>query len=443
MRSRDLEKQYRQTLKQFGISDHKTIIIVNKFRESLLQDLLNDFNEAYENNTEHSIWKISAYKIIEEYRKKLKQEKNSQLSSSFRLFLVDASGFYLSLLFKLNQKYGYLDEHILNELQLVNENSSPEQRVQVDKDTQDRLVQFYYKSLIYLGDLARYRETHAEKRVKEYKTARKFYKMSLLINPNVGNPFNQLAVLDTYESREISAVEMYFRSLVVENPFPTAKDNLKVMFQKIKQKNYKDDRENFIANYICILEQFELNDIFESYRFQLNKDELKSILITSISILYVNPSPELVELTCRFCCLTLSKQPPDEIYLLILRLITNKLITNVQDLIPLIAEKSTGCKNLFNVHTEYDFKGFLPLAPIESNDLYKEITNQSKLLVQMGLLFESRHGYTATPATLGLSGDLGFVNPFKLQQEWSTVYEHEDDSEYDMKQDFSWVDSLQ
>lgn len=253
MKSRDLEKQYRQTLKQYGITDHKTTIIVNKLRESLLQDLLNDFNEAFDNNTEHMIWKISTYKIIEEYRKKLKQERNSQLSSSFRLFLIDASGYYLNLLFKLNQHYGHLDDHILNELQLINENTLPELEVSVDKETQERLVQFYYKTLIYLGDLARYRETHSEKRVKDYKTARKFYKLSLLINPNVGNPFNQLAVLDTYESKEISAVEMYFRSLVVESPFPTAKDNLKVMFQKIKQKQYKDDQERFMANYICIL----------------------------------------------------------------------------------------------------------------------------------------------------------------------------------------------
>ncbi|KAJ3258388.1 hypothetical protein HK103_003676 [Boothiomyces macroporosus] len=436
MKSRDLEKQYRQTLKQYGITDHKTTIIVNKFRESLLQDLLDDFNEAFDNNTEHLIWKISTYKIIEEYRKKLKQERNSQLSSSFRLFLIDASGYYLNLLFKLNRHYGHLDDHVLNELQLINENTLPEQAVSVDKETQERLVQFYYKTLIYLGDLARYRETHSEKRVKDYKTARKFYKLSLLINPNVGNPFNQLAVLDTYESKEISAVEMYFRSLVVESPFPTAKDNLKVMFQKIKQKQYKDDQERF-------MEPYQLNDIFDTYRFQLKKDELKSILIASISILYVHQSPDLMELTTRFCLMTLSKQPPDEIYLLILRMITNKLITNVTELLPLVAEKSTGCKNMFNVPTEYDFKGFLPLKPLDTNDLYKEIANQSKLLVNMGLLYESRQAYTTTPATLGLTGDLGFVNPFKLQQEWTTVYEHEDDTEYEMKQDFSWVDSLQ
>lgn len=64
-------------------------------------------------------------------------------------------------------------------------------------------------------------------------------------------------------------------------------------------------------------------------------------------------------------------------------MITNKLITNVTELLPLVAEKSTGCKNMFNVPTEYDFKGFLPLKPLDTNDLYKEIASQSKLLVNM------------------------------------------------------------
>ncbi|KAJ3273788.1 hypothetical protein HDV01_003915 [Terramyces sp. JEL0728] len=444
MRSRELEKQYRQTLKQYGITDNKTTIIVNKFRDSLLQDLLSEPNKAFENNTEHLIWKISTYKIIEEYRKKLKQEKTQQLSTGFRLFLIDASGFYIQLLVKLNQKYGLLDSQILNELQLINEtnNQENENRIDLDKETRERLIQFYYKSLVYLGDLARYRETHSEKRQKEYKTARKFYQMSLVINPNVGNPFNQLAVLDTYESKDISAIEMYFRSLVVENPFPTARDNLKVMFQKIK-KNYKDEKEAFIASFVSILGDIfqqeqtnesadrEIQEILDSYRFQLTKQELKSILISSISIIHV--SKEIPNLS-RFCLLTLEKQPPDEIYLLLLRMITNKLLANAQDLMPLIAEKSTNLKNLFNFKIEFDFKGFLPLDPLLTNDLYKEIGNQTKLLVKMGLLYETRQGYTTTPFTT-----LGFVNPFQMKHDWVSVYE--DDTE--MKQDFSWIDSLQ
>jgi protein SMG7 len=43
----------------------------------------------------------------------------------------------------------------------------------------------------------------------------------------------QLAVLATYVSDELLAVYRYFRSLAVETPFLTARDNLILLFEKV------------------------------------------------------------------------------------------------------------------------------------------------------------------------------------------------------------------
>lgn len=43
----------------------------------------------------------------------------------------------------------------------------------------------------------------------------------------------QLAILATYSGDELMAVYRYFRSLAVENPFATARDNLIVAFEKV------------------------------------------------------------------------------------------------------------------------------------------------------------------------------------------------------------------
>lgn len=46
--------------------------------------------------------------------------------------------------------------------------------------------------------------------------------------------FSQLAILASYSSDELVAIYRYFRSLAVENPFTTARDNLIIAFEKVK-----------------------------------------------------------------------------------------------------------------------------------------------------------------------------------------------------------------
>ncbi|KAI9144033.1 hypothetical protein BKA69DRAFT_902204 [Paraphysoderma sedebokerense] len=93
-----------------------------------------------------------------------------------------------------------------------------------------------FRSLIYLGDLARYREQLNDKPVKTYAVAKSYYKEALTIAPEHGNPHNQLAVVATYLQDELSAVYHYYRSLIVRQPFLTAKDNLGLLFQQSLKK---------------------------------------------------------------------------------------------------------------------------------------------------------------------------------------------------------------
>lgn len=56
--------------------------------------------------------------------------------------------------------------------------------------------------------------------------------------PSSGNPHNQLAVLATYTDAECVSVYRYCRSLMIENPFQTAHENLTLLFEKNKQKGF-------------------------------------------------------------------------------------------------------------------------------------------------------------------------------------------------------------
>ncbi|ELU42831.1 EST1 domain-containing protein [Rhizoctonia solani AG-1 IA] len=110
-----------------------------------------------------------------------------------------------------------------------------------------------FRALIYLGDIARYREqygTHPNKANSEPSTKRSrggrrgkgggaeklnekpfskaeaFYVQARLLLPDYGNPFNQLAIVHSYQHDFFGAALNYYRALCVRKPFPTAQDNL-------------------------------------------------------------------------------------------------------------------------------------------------------------------------------------------------------------------------
>ncbi|CAE6366101.1 unnamed protein product [Rhizoctonia solani] len=121
-----------------------------------------------------------------------------------------------------------------------------------------------FRALIYLGDIARYREqygTHPNKgnsepgakrsrggrrgkgggteklNEKPFSKAEAFYIQARLLLPDYGNPFNQLAIVYSYQHDFFGAALSYqhdffgaalhyYRALCVKKPFPTAQDNL-------------------------------------------------------------------------------------------------------------------------------------------------------------------------------------------------------------------------
>ncbi|CAE6439971.1 unnamed protein product [Rhizoctonia solani] len=110
-----------------------------------------------------------------------------------------------------------------------------------------------FRALIYLGDIARYREqygTHPNKanpepntkrsrggrrgkgggneklNEKPFSKAEAFYVQARLLLPDYGNPFNQLAIVYSYQRDFFGAALNYYRALCVRKPFPTAQDNL-------------------------------------------------------------------------------------------------------------------------------------------------------------------------------------------------------------------------
>ncbi|KAJ3041342.1 hypothetical protein HDV00_009483 [Rhizophlyctis rosea] len=199
------------------------------------------------------------------------------LTASFRSFLTEANGFYLSFISKLKNRFDLdrVDHIVLKKLDVVVDVDARTAEEFVEPAAKAKALMTCHRSLIFLGDLARYREIHLDKKEKNWAVAKLFYQLALRLIPANGNPFNQLAVIDTYEGDELGAVERYFRSLVIAQPFPTALENLGLLFRKARTRaengKSKDELKTNDRRSSSPYSSF-VNDFIVSHSYLFGKD---------------------------------------------------------------------------------------------------------------------------------------------------------------------------
>ncbi|CAG8573202.1 12547_t:CDS:10 [Ambispora leptoticha] len=246
----ELEVDLRQLLKERQPFDKEVATVRSKLRDNYEKIIFLDFDFAQVKDIEQSLWKYVFYRVIEEYRKRIRLRTNMQaptsggsskgptarkLIGSFRSFLHEATGFYYSFIQKLAMHFQLEQlEPIIKRFGLITE-ALDDSKTSFSDDVKHKAVLSCHKSLIFLGDLARYREMQNERQRKNWNTASDYYYQALQLVPDNGNPHNQLAVIATYNLDDLSAIYRYYRSLVVRYPFLTAKDNLSFMFSKAKK----------------------------------------------------------------------------------------------------------------------------------------------------------------------------------------------------------------
>uniref|UniRef100_A0A803KMD7 Uncharacterized protein n=1 Tax=Chenopodium quinoa TaxID=63459 RepID=A0A803KMD7_CHEQI len=246
----ELEKKRQKSLQAKIPSDPNAWYQIRENYEAII---LEDHAFSEQHNIEFSLWQLH-YKRIEEFRGHFSaaqasvrssatnsgrapqvQDRITKIRVQFKAFLSEATGFYHDLILKIRAKYGLPLGHFT-------EDSDSDTVMGTDtaksSDVKKALVSCH-RSLIYLGDLARYKGVYGEgeSRVREFSAASSYYLQAASLWPSNGNPHHQLAILSTYSSDELVAVYRYFRSLAAEIPFPTAKDNLVIAFEKNRQ-NY-------------------------------------------------------------------------------------------------------------------------------------------------------------------------------------------------------------
>ncbi|XP_044505522.1 protein SMG7-like [Mangifera indica] len=222
-----------------------------QMRENYETIILEDYAFSEQHNIEFALWQLH-YKRIEELRAHYsaaisatssntslgvkvpaRPDRVPKIRLQFKTFLAEATGFYHELILKIRAKYG---------LPLGYFSEDSENRITMDKDGKKHAelkkgLVSCHRCLIYLGDLARYKGLYGEgdSKSREYAAALSYYLQSASLVPSSGNPHHQLAILASYSGDELTVVYRYFRSLAVDTPCTTARDNLIVLFEKNRQ----------------------------------------------------------------------------------------------------------------------------------------------------------------------------------------------------------------
>ncbi|XP_042399856.1 protein SMG7-like [Zingiber officinale] len=223
-----------------------------QMRENYEAIILEDRDFSEKKDIEFVLWQLH-YRRIEEFRQHINAavsdgtgsnlpagrkvlvhpDKIKKIHYVFRSFLTEATGFYHDLILKIRAKYGlplsYFNEGIETEIVSMKDEKNL-------SEMQKGLVSCH-RCLIYLGDLARYKGLYGEgdSVSRDFAAASSYYLQAVSLYPSSGNPHHQLAILASYSADELLSVYRYFRSLAVEIPFSTARDNLIIAFEKNRQ----------------------------------------------------------------------------------------------------------------------------------------------------------------------------------------------------------------
>jgi len=96
-------------------------------------------------------------------------------------------------------------------------------------------LQSCHRTLIYLGDLSRYRTTEKLDKEPSWGPATGYYNLASTLRPSSGLAFHQQSVIAFAEGDHLRAVYYLYRAILVDEPHPNASQNLDLEFQKVQK----------------------------------------------------------------------------------------------------------------------------------------------------------------------------------------------------------------
>ena len=133
---------------------------------------------------------------------------------------------------KLNSRFGPIPE-----LQQVAQysQSSAQNQSSASPEIRHECLLSCHQTLIYLGDLSRYRTTEKLDKDPTWGPAIGYYNLAAILRPSSGLAFHQQSIIAFEEADHFRATYYLYRAIAVEEPHPKAIDNLELEFKKARK----------------------------------------------------------------------------------------------------------------------------------------------------------------------------------------------------------------
>jgi hypothetical protein len=155
-----------------------------------------------------------------------------QLTKLYLQFLKDSLRFYREYIHKLSITFGGIPELEAVAHQVKIDSQGESSQASVSPELRKKVLYSCHQTLIYLGDLSRYRASEKLDKNPDFGPAIGYYSLACTLRPASGMGQHQQAVVALEQRHHLRAIFHLYRALVAAEPHPLAANNLKLEFDK-------------------------------------------------------------------------------------------------------------------------------------------------------------------------------------------------------------------
>ena len=237
-RERAAEQHVRTLLKDTILPIANIIPALDEYRAAWFATIFADYENAAEKK-EAKLWQVHTeakryfHKALSEARRNAQQAVAlREVTKLYLNFIKNSERFYREYIYTLKMKYGGIPELEAIAQKVKADDEGESSQLSVSPEQRKQVLDSCHRTLIYIGDLLRYRGSEKLDKKPDFGPAIGFYDLACSLRPTSGLGHHQRAVIALEQKHHSRAIYHLYRAIVLDEPHPNAGNNLKLEFEK-------------------------------------------------------------------------------------------------------------------------------------------------------------------------------------------------------------------
>ncbi|THX01439.1 hypothetical protein D6D13_08934 [Aureobasidium pullulans] len=244
-----LDQEFTQTLQAADSALDHVFLVLQQYRTAAAHALASDFVSARAGDVEIRLWNahnrlnVRLRKQLSKLRKERpsKPVETRKFIKLYLEFLKDSQRFYRDYIQKLNARFGGIHDLERIARQVRSDSMQKSLKKPLSPQLKAAVILSCHQTLIYLGDLFRYRAAERLDKEPDWGPAIGYYALAASLRPDSGLAFHQQSVVAFEQGDYLRSTYYLYRSINVDEPHPNAIPNLELQFKKITTGWQKGD----------------------------------------------------------------------------------------------------------------------------------------------------------------------------------------------------------